>query len=305
MNILLGFRVDFRKNEPVETYSRCFQRELELRGHTVHPFGDGHEVQLPTQYDWKAYDLMLELDCGRSSSGWYGFHQPEYQLSIPTAIWFIDSHGHPSLHKRIAGSYDHVFFAVWSRRELFTGHKSAHWSPCATDLSYFGYKNFPSIDPYFDFGFFGSKGGLDRADPLKDICEKNRWSYDIRAVGKPYRHRWPMTAQAMRACRFAYNCGQKHDAPNQRVMESMATCRPLVTENDPLTGMGKLFEDGKHYIGYEAYTYVGLEEACKWMMDHEEEAKQIALNAYAEVRDNHTVGNRVDQILEVVQCSER
>lgn len=300
MKIILGYRLDFRKDKPVETYARCFHQELELRGHTVHPFGEGHEVPSPIQYDYKAYDLMIELDCGRSRSNEHGYLQPELQLKIPSAIWYIDSHGHPSLHKRMSEHYDHVFFAVWSKRDLFYKHPSAHWCPCATDLKHFGYKNFLNVELQYDFGFFGSKGGLGRADALKEVCEKNGWSYDVRQVSKPFRHKWPQTGGAMRACSFLFNHSQKHDAPNQRVMESMAMNRPLLTDNDPIGGMSKLFVDGYHYIGYESYTYADLEEKCKWVVDHPDEVAKIAEQAYDEVRAKHTIASRVEQVLEVV-----
>jgi hypothetical protein len=215
-------------------------------------------------------------------------------------VYFIDTHGQPTLHKRLAENYDHVFFAVQSRRDVFAKHKSAHWCPNFTDIEKFNGDNWDLVETKFDFGFFGSKGGLKRTVPLVDVCEKRDWKYDIRQVGVPWKHRWPRTQQAMAGCNALFNHGQKHDGPNLRVMESMAMNSPLITDVDPLDGMNDLFEEGVHYLGYEAYTYKGLEKAMNFTIEFPEQAARIASAAYREVREKHLVGNRIEQILEVV-----
>ncbi len=301
MNVLLGYRKDVRGGRPIETYARTFHRELLKRGHSVIPFGRGHKYESleKIRNTIVGYDYLIELDCGRDQEGRLGFQKPEVKIKVPSAVLLIDSHGYPKLHRRISRHYKHVFFAVWSQRDLFTNHPSAHWCPNATDLSWFGWPNFEGVEIKHDFGFFGSKGGLHRADPLVAACNKNGWTYDVRQIGKAFRHKWPQTGEAMAACRFLFNHGQKHDGPNLRVMESMAMKRPLLTDIDPRDGMSKLFTEGLHYIGYESYTYRDLEEKMKWCVDNPDKAFEIANNAYEVVRDNHTVGHRVEQVLEV------
>lgn len=122
---------------------------------------------------------------------------------------------------------------------------------------------------------------------------------DIRQIGVPWKHRWPRTQEAMANCRALFNHGQKHDGPNLRVMESMAMGRPLITDVDPRSGMDKLFEDGIHYIGYDAYTYEGLEKAMNLTVGFPEQSQRIAEAGYTEVQEKHLVGNRIEQILEV------
>lgn len=300
MRICLVFRQGIRNGRAIECYPRSAYFALKDKGHEVTCVGEGHKHEALTLVNENSFDLLLEIENGRSSNGELFFHQGRHKWKIPSAVWFIDSHGQPSLHKRLAGDYNHVFFAVWDRRNLFKGHPSSHWCPNATDLTWFDGRNYPLLNPEFKFGFFGSKGGLSRADPLVEVCKKRDWSYDVRQVSKAYNHRWPECAEAMAKCYALFNHGQKHDGPNQRVMESMAMGRPLITDVDNFSGMSRLFKEGKHFIGYEAYTYEHLERQMEWVLNNELESTEIAVRGCEEVRSKHLVTHRMDQILEVV-----
>ncbi len=300
MNLLVVYRQGVSSERLIDCYPRSFMEELVLRGHKVTPIGEGHTIEQLEEMDVKKYDYLIELENGRGRDGELVFQQSKAKKKIPSAVWFIDSHGYPSLHKRAAKHYDHVFFAVYFRRDLFRNHRSAHWMPNATDLRWFGHRAFSNSNTDFDFGFFGSKGGLARADALADVCARNGWTCDIRQVGKAHRHKWPRTGEAMAKCRILFNHGQKHDGPNQRVLESMAMRKLLLTDLDPRDGMSKLFVEGYHFIGYESYTYADLEEKARWCMEHGTKAKEIAACGAEEVKMNHTIGNRVDQLLEVI-----
>ncbi len=301
MRVCLAFRQDVRHG-PVECYARSVYEALQSFHYDTTLVGEGHDVSSIYDLNEDDYDFLLEIENGRNKGGELPFQQPIGCWEIPSAIWLIDSHGQSDLHKAISVYYNHVFFAVWSRRDLYAEHPSAHWAPCATDLKWFRWRNHVDVEKKFDFGFFGSKGGLSRADPLKEICEKNEWPYDIRQVTKGRRHKWPQCAEAMAACRNLFNHGQKHDGPNQRVMESMAMRIPLLSAStDPRDGMDKLFVEGYHYVGYESYKYSDLEEKCKWIVDNPQQAKIIAEHGFKEVQKNHTISARVIQILETVE----
>ena len=247
------------------------------------------------------YDGIIEIECGRQKDGTFCYQVPLWteESMPPTAVWFIDSHGNPTLHKRLAPAYDHVFYAVHSKRDLFEKHPSAHWCPNATDIKWFGRSQFQSTNPSpkYDFGFFGSKMGLARADQMKAICEANGWSYDIRQVNGVYKHRWPHTGEAMARCKVLFNMGQKHDGPNQRVMESMAVGRPLLNDLDDEDGMNMIFENGVHFLGYTPDT---LETTMKYAMvaDHTEMVRA----AYNEVAHKHTIFQRAKKIVEVLNA---
>lgn len=297
MNIILGYRCDHWKDKPVECYASSAEFYLEELGHKVVCVGEGHGFNSVDDLDWRKWDAFIEIENGRNKEGKICFQQPKYRVALPTAIWLIDSHGQPDMHKDVSSSYDHVFFAVWAKRDLYTEHPSAHWCPNSSDPRWFNWSLVKDIEPKYDFGFIGSKHGLDRADALIEICEKNEYTYDVRQVSKAHRHKWPHCAEAMAESRFLFNKGQKHDGPNQRVIESMLLNRPLLTDVDERDGMAKLFSSSYHYVGYDAET---LEEKMKWMMEHETRVTQRAYDAYCEARSKHTVKHRMKQILEVL-----
>jgi len=257
MRFCVVFRQDFRRDGPVACYARSVAEALENKCHEVVMVGEGHNglesgpSGLLSDLDQAQFDCLIEIENGRNSKGELFFQQGKYFWKIPSCVWLIDSHGQPDMHQAISKVYDHVFFAVWNKRDLFADHPSAHWCPCATDLKWFDGREYPHEYEY-DFGFFGSSGGLPRAVSMERICEQYGWTYDVRQVSKPRKHKWPMCAEAMAKCRVLFNHGQKHDGPNQRVLESMAMCRPLLTDLDAQDGMGACFKEGKHFIGYES-----------------------------------------------------
>jgi len=301
--IILSYRKDVDNVGEIPTYNLSTYLALVNKGHEVKRIGQGHEINslsdIP-ENEIKKYDLFLDIDCGRNKNGDHHFQLPSSKCPIPSAIRLVDSHGHPTLHRRTAKLYSHVFFAVWRRRELFVNHPSSHWSPNASDTIWFDY--FQHLDtwryPKYSFGFFGSAGGLSRADDLVSVCDDNNFhKYDVREIGKSWKRRWPRTAKAMANCRFLFNRGQKHDGPNQRVIESMLMKRPLITDRDKEDGMNILFIEGEHYLGYDNKSE--LANQMQWVKTEPDVASTMASKAYDEVRENHQVQNRVDQILEI------
>jgi spore maturation protein CgeB len=305
MRVALGYRQDYSSNRAIQTYANSIHAEFVKCGFKVTPVGQGHDIEYLTDVK-EDIDLLLDLDCGRNREGEFRFQGNMFpEVQVPKAVWFIDNHGQATLFRRIGKKYNHVFFAVWSRRDLFENHPSAHWCPNYTDLKWFGYRNYVDIEKSTDFGFFGSRGGLHRADKMKEICEKKGWTADVRQCGKAHRHKWPRTAEAMATCNYLFNKGQKHDGPNLRVIESMAMKRPLLTDIDPRDGMSKLFVEGYHYVGYNGFTFEDLEEKMDWALSHPVECLEMADKAYKEVVNNHTVASRVNLIIKKVRGKKR
>lgn len=298
MRVGVVFRQDIRNDAPVLCYARSYVEAFTAMGHDVFTAGEGHPKALVEELP--PVDLIVEIENGRNEAGELRFQVPLMdRTGVETAVVLIDSHGHPDHHAAVARGYDHVFFAVWARRDLFQGHASAHWCPNATDWKWFGRENFTEIPKVVDFGFFGSRRGLSRADDLVEICRRRGWSYDVREVVKSRRNRWPTTGNAMSACKILYNKGQKHDGPNQRVMESMAMGAPLLNDIDGRSGMDKLFEQGVHYVPYDVSC---LEKNMEYLMENAEDAARIAAAGCEEVRQKHQVRNRAEQILEVISA---
>jgi spore maturation protein CgeB len=298
MKILLIKHLWNYEGQPIATYASSLSKAFTEAGHEVTEI-DKQLILEDNEY--KKYDLLFDIDCGKDMTGEHKFHlwKPKIQSLIKTAFFAIDSHGNADLHEKLARFSDHVFFAVWDKRDLFADHPSATWTPSFTDLEHFDGEKYVA-EKTFDFGFFGSRHGQDRAAPMVDICKQNSWSYDVDEVGRKGKHTWPRTAQRMAACRVGFNHGQKHDGPNLRIMETMAMKLPLICDLDPRDGKGFLFEPWQHYIPYTAYTYEGLEDRMQWCMKNPDKAAKIAAQGYKEVCNNHLAEHRVNTILEVI-----
>lgn len=296
MKILFAYYRYFHDNEQVPTYAMCMVRELRALGHDVI---EVNKTRFDDLEKYKRFDLLIDVDSGRDKKGKYEWHLANGPVPIPSVAYFIDTHGKPDIHARVSARSDHVFFAVWNKRDVFSDHESAHWAPCATDLNYFNQEQ--KVDkPQFNFGFFGSKGGLNRADPMIEVCKKHGFTYDVRQIASQYKIAWPHTGNAMGNCEALFNHGQKHDDPNQRVMESMAVGRVIITPTDIRSGIGFLFEPWQDYIPYTPYSCDGLEKAMLFTARKPEACEKIAQNAYNKVSKNHTIKHRVKQIMEVV-----
>lgn len=305
MNIILSYRTDTWRDRPVECYPRSYVFELRERGHRVLEIGEGHSTVALEDVKQENYDFFLEIENGRGADGKLRFQLQRGRARIPSGVVLIDSHGQPSVHSEVAPAYDHVFFAVWNRRDLYASHPSHHWCPCATDWKWFNPFQylFNRRPPHYDFGFFGSKGGLHRADILKQVCGELGLSCDVRQVGKSMRHRWPETCKAMIDCKMLFNHGQKHDGPNQRVLESMCCGKLLFNDMDPKSGMDKLFEEGKHYLGYTCEE--DLTEKIRWARKNVFAAEKIAAAGTRLVAAKHQIKNRLDLILDVYHANHR
>src|SRR3972149_932289 len=288
MRIILGYRKPLDKiGKPMETYARSFHYYLMKEGHTILPVGEGHLIpDIDEMKDvWKSYDLWLDIDNGRNEDGRLRFQYADQdrkdKVNIPSAVRFIDTHGNPSLHHRAARRYNHVFVAVWDKRDCFVSHPSAHWCPNSSDDRWFNYTKYTLNSKFYKYavGFFGTKDGLERADILKNVCERRRLNYDVREIGSINRQRWPSTAEAMASCRVLFNHGQKHDGPNQRVIESMLINKPLLNDKDDRDGMSKLFRENEHYLSYSNEVELGIQ--LDWALeDNQELAKDMAERAY-------------------------
>jgi len=310
MKIILSYRRDLWRDRVVECYPTCYGKRLREKGHATIEIGEGHSITNLDDVDVSKWDLLLEIENGRGADGKLRFQRQISKANITSALVLIDSHGYPDLHQWVSALYSHVFFAVYARRDLFVAHESAHWLPCTSDPEFFFPLNpvtkvegsrrprYSQPRPQFDFGFFGSKTGLSRGNVLKEACDELGMTYDIRQVGKAHRHRWPTTCEAMHDCKYLFNHGQKHDGPNQRVIESMATKKLLFNNLDEREGMSLLFKDGEHFLGYSSKDE--LKEKILWAEDNPGRVSQITSNAYTEASQKHFVSHRLDRILEVV-----
>lgn len=86
---------------------------------------------------------------------------------------------------------------------------------------------------------------------------------------------------------------------NFRTFEAMAAGAMLLTEDigEPLTGM---FQPGKHCVTYRRHDVEDAMEKFLYYAEHDSLRKFIARSGRAEVLAKHTVGHRVDVVLEKI-----
>lgn len=87
----------------------------------------------------------------------------------------------------------------------------------------------------------------------------------------------------------------------RRIFEGAASKRMVITDRlDPSTGLQDLFQEDQDIVYYnDAQDCINK---IRYYASHDEERERIALNGYNKVLKEHTVKNRVDQLLEL--CCE-
>ncbi len=100
--------------------------------------------------------------------------------------------------------------------------------------------------------------------------------------------------------RLVFNSSVHQDV-NMRVFEVMAAACPLLTNrNADVNGLDTLFEEGRHYIGYDD---ADLVEQARRFLDDPIACARIARESHGLVLEKHTYRHRIDTLLETIQAS--
>ncbi len=108
MKIILSYRRDIRRDKVVECYPTCYGRRLVEKGPDIVEIGEGHPIVKIEDVDVSKWDLLLEIENGRGEDGKLRFQLQNSTPLVTSAVVLIDSHGHPDLHKDIAGLYSQM-----------------------------------------------------------------------------------------------------------------------------------------------------------------------------------------------------
>jgi hypothetical protein len=98
--------------------------------------------------------------------------------------------------------------------------------------------------------------------------------------------------------KMVFQCSQFKEI-TRRVFEGMAVGRMVITDRlPPETRIQELFIDGEDIVYYD--NAQDAIDKIKYYAEHTEERERIARNGFIKVLQNHTVGNRVDQLIQLV-----
>lgn len=204
----------------------------------------------------------------------------------PTACYVIDTHMRIDELKALARQYETVFVAQRDDALGFAADGlSAHWLPLAADPEVHAPADVP-VD--FDVGFVGyieAARYRDRFQLLRALSQEFKVNV-VKAYGRAM-------AEAYCRSRIGFNRSLNGDV-NMRVFEVMAMGLPLVTDRIG-NGLADLFEEGKHFIGYNDRDEL-LEQVRRLLADDALRA-HIGRTAHEKVLAEHTYHHRADTIL--------
>ena len=287
MNIGVAFNADIRNNGTA-TFARVALKEIaKENGWTVQHWRPGGE---PPKKDWWIY-----IDDGRDEITW--------TPPRPWAYWAVDTHLGYAYRLWKARQADRVFVAQKPAVEDFKrdGVKHVEWLPlaCQPDAhptySELLAKGFAAADLtlMWDWAFVGFFGGA------PDGCN-DRVAY-LDRLQREIPNGWitpgvffeDMAIRYVKA-RLGFNISIKNDL-NMRCFEVMGMGVPLLTNRD-VVGIDELFEEGKHFIGYQ-----GPDEmvaVAREALRHPEETARIGVAGLEEARGRHTYKHRMKVVAE-------
>ena len=227
-------------------------------------------------------DIFLYVD---PAPGW-----PLGLESVPciAVAYLIDVHQDAQSRLQMAHFFDLVFVAQKDYVPLFRrqGHAGTFWLPLACDAELHGQS--AAVRSY-EVGFVGKLG-------LKDT---RRWEIltsvlPLFKTNDYLRYHAPREMAAVYGrSKIVFNASINGDL-NMRVFEGMAAGALLVTDRIA-NGLGELFTDGVHYLGYDS-----IDEAkaiiC-FQLAHDAERERIARAGQQAVLEGHTYLRRWQSIV--------
>lgn len=107
---------------------------------------------------------------------------------------------------------------------------------------------------------------------------------------------WEEMALRMVRAKVGFNVSVKSDL-NMRVFEILSCGVPLLTNRD-VVGIGDLFTEGQHYVGYKGLDE--MVEKARWMLSGGVDLDELGRIGMNEVRNRHTYRHRMATVLEEI-----
>ncbi len=202
---------------------------------------------------------------------------------VPSVYWEIDNHLIRGWKVQYYNRVDRVYVAQKHFLDLYPPRRT-YYLPlgCWPDVHHY----FKPERELYDIGFIGNGTYPFRRTLLEqlDLTYKLLWANT--PPGVPY-------SKALSACTMTFNRSMNHDV-NMRFFECLAIGRLLFT--DRLAEQKDFAQENVHYIGYKDWP--DLREKIAYYLQHPNEREAIAAAGAKHVRENHTYGHRLRQILE-------
>jgi O-antigen biosynthesis protein len=202
----------------------------------------------------------------------------------PAIFWLIDTHLTLSFDWIMALNFDVIFCAqrdgVFHLKKL--GFENVYWLPLACDPEVHGGAPLAKI---YDIGFVGKLGFGERKKTLLNLKKLFPRSYistaDYKEMAKIYAH-----------SKLIFNMSIRHDL-NMRVFEGMCSGSALLA--DRVDGLDELFEENKHFWGYNVSDEIPNKIHC--LLSDLNRSHEVGQAASALVRECHTYDHRARAML--------
>jgi glycosyltransferase involved in cell wall biosynthesis len=208
------------------------------------------------------------------------------RLSIPKAVYLIDTRLNLPLHIEMAKSFDVAFLAQRAYISDFNkcGIKNVYWLPLACDPEIHG--RLP-VQKEYDVGFVGSVTDERRIELLRSLSKTISVRYKRAFLQE-------MTEHFCRS-RIVFNSAIRKDL-NMRVFEAMCSGSMLLT--DHADGLDDFFQDRKHLV---VYNDDNLADVAEHYLRRDAEREQVARAGRLEVLAKHTYDHRAEEIIRVME----
>ena len=285
------------------TQSRHYVRVLERLGHKVFCFSTPSSKDERSQGYWTepgyAYESNLDslVRLANFTPDLFLYIEPngliprgmEHAL-FPTACIISDMHRDLGSRLRLIRFFDHVFLYHRNYLQYASEHprEFVHWHPYACDLELFRPLD---VERDLDVAFVGLlKPGSGREALLARLSARFKMNEFC------FYHQQEIPGVYSRA-KIVLNLPLSDDL-NFRTFEAMS-CGAMLLTRRVNNGQELLFQEGKHFAAFADERE--LFEKIEYYLAHLEEREKIAQAGLAEMRQNHRLEQRLEQMLEAVQ----
>ncbi len=212
---------------------------------------------------------------------------------METVCLLSDTHRNPEAHRTLGLLFDHVVVYHRNHAQAFVGRApgSVHWVPYACDTNTF---RDLGLTRDIDVGFVGRLYTRERRRVIPEIARRYR-------MNEQRYYRPDEIPEVYSRSKIVVDFPPGDYIPF-RVFEAMS-CGALLLTRRQNSGQGDMFTEGEHYETFENDDE--LFAKLDFYLTHESERARIAASGHREIRERHSLTQRVTVMLETVQAAVR